>query len=134
MVNEGSSNMRFVNTHESDIYIHATASSFSLTMEIYGRKGNYSIKRVSEVTEVIKAPPLQIVEGDCEQIIQSEKAGLKSIGYLIYYDENGNVIATKKIRTDSYMPVQGIIQKTKNAVMPDIVNDSTQNRDINAVN
>ena len=42
--------------------------------------------------------------------IRSGVAGVTSEGYLLYY-ENGKLVKTRKIRSDKYLPVKGILVK-----------------------
>ena len=69
-------------------------------------------------------PPAPIVkEGDKEGVLRNEQKGVKSEAYLERYRGN-NLLSRKRIRTDEYRPIQGIIVKK--------INDTTKKMSSNA--
>ena len=122
MVNIGSSDLVIKNNTDGKIIITTSFENDICKVKIFGKPNKYKIKRVSEKTEIITAPP-DIVETDIsqhpdhvlevgeEKRISYAKDGYKSKGSLEYFDQDGKFVKKVVIRKDSYAPVKGIILK-----------------------
>ena len=117
MVNSGSADLRFVNNTDNPIIINSYADENRITIEIYGQKLDKTYKRVSVIKETIPAPENKEVfdeKGEYPDLFEGQfkvlkygKEGYKSEGYLIVND--GKNIYTKKIRSDKYNAIAGLI-------------------------
>lgn len=117
MVNSGSADLRFINDTDNPIIINSYADEDRVTIEIYGQKLDKSYKRVSLIKEMIPAPENKEVfdeKGEYPDLFEGQfkivkygKEGYKSEGYLIVSD--GENTYTKKIRSDKYNAVAGLI-------------------------
>ena len=113
MVNSYTSDLRFVNTTNSPVYIVGEANGTSLTFKIYGVEQLEKYQRVSVVMEdVLPESPLIVNDETLlkgQSVVKvSEKKGAKSQGYLITY-VNGERVKTELIRKDYYNALRGVI-------------------------
>ena len=111
MVNSGTSDLRFVNNTDSDIYISAYADNEKITIKFYGLKQTESYERVSVVTNtILPDSPLEVLDDTIplgeKVMVEKPQNGLESEGYLIKYS-NGVRVNTYKIRSDKYKAVRG---------------------------
>ncbi len=109
MVSGNNLDLKFSNDTFSPIYITAKANGNTLTFRIYGQQNPYKIKRISLVTENVLPPPCEYEVSDTlfvgEQcVLQNEKQGVKSQGYLQYY-KNDKMVNEIFIRKDYYKPI-----------------------------
>ncbi len=109
MVSGTSLDLKFKNDTANPIYITAKADGNNLTFRIYGEKHPYQIQRISKITQTITPSPCEYIESDTlyqgeQSIIQNEKQGVKSQGFLSYY-KNGKKINDVFIRNDYYKPI-----------------------------
>ena len=121
-VSYGSRDLRFTNCSGGRVFIHTYCSGGKAIAEFYGVENKYHIVRKSVVVSQGEAPEDKIIideEGkyfapDAEEgsmmRIRGGSASLVSEGYLLYY-ERGKCVKTRKIRSDKYMPVRGILVK-----------------------
>lgn len=105
------SDLRFVNVSSSPITIKMKADGKYLRAEMYGIDTK-TIKRRSQTVENL---PFEIEYRDDESIEAGKeiidtygKEGLRSKGYLEYY-ENGKLVKTVLIRSDTYSPQKRIV-------------------------
>ncbi len=105
------SDLRFVNVSSSPITIKMKADGKYLRAEMYGGETK-TIKRRSQTVENL---PFEIEYRDDESIEAGKeiidtygKEGLRSKGYLEYY-ENGKLVKTVLIRSDTYSPQKRIV-------------------------
>lgn len=116
MVNSGSADLRFVNCTNNPIIVQSEATDTSIKIKIIGEplKVEYFIE--SEITEVVSAPDYivskdekneypELYEGE-RLYLSYSKEGVKSKATLISR-KNGKVVTVKKLRSDTYKPVQG---------------------------
>lgn len=121
-VSYGSRDLKFTNCSGGKIFIRAYCSEGKAVAEFYGVKNEYDIVRKSVIVSQGEAPEDEIIideegkyfapdadEGSMMRI-RGGSASLVSEGYLLYY-ENGKCVKTRKIRSDKYMPVRGILVK-----------------------
>ncbi len=129
MVNGGSADLRFINDTDNPIILHAVADESKLTVKIIGEPNLESYERVSKVIENIAPPQPEIIyDGDGEypdlyegeqKVLSYGKNGLKSEGYIIT-KRNGKTVKNRKIRTDTYKPLKGLIIIGKATPPPEI--------------
>ncbi len=120
MVSYGFADLKFINNTNNPIILHTIATDCSITIEIYGEPNRCTYSRQSVFLEEILAPKeLEIIDEKQEypdlylgqtKILKYSKAGLKSQGYLLTI-KDGRIIEKKKIRTDTYQPIRGLIIK-----------------------
>ncbi len=122
MVNIGSSDLRIRNNTNGKIIITTSYKNDVCKVKIFGEKNKYKITRISEKIKVIPASE-DVIETDYkkfnledldigeEKRVSYSKDGFYSNGYLNYYDSDGTLIKTKKIRQNKYNATQGIIVK-----------------------
>ncbi len=113
MVNSITSDLKFLNDTNGDIYISAVATDNKITFKIYGKEKLEEYERVSVVTNTTSPEPFLELEDETipfgERLItQYPKDGIESEGYLIKYI-NGVRVNNYKIRSDKYSPVRGKI-------------------------
>lgn len=131
MVNSGSADLRFVNNTYNPIIISAVADGKILTISIIGEQSDIKYERKSIVVGEIPAPQEEVVYDDNNEfpdlyegeynVVRYSKKGLKSEGYLVE-SKDGKYIRTKKIRSDSYSAVKGLIVYGR-AERPEILED-----------
>lgn len=120
MVNSGSSDLVIRNNTNGKIIITTSYKNDICKIKIFGKKNLYKITRSSEKTKIIKANGdkvdtdyekygLNDLEIGEEKRISYAKDGFYSKGYLNYYDTNGNLIETRKIRENKYNPTIGVV-------------------------
>lgn len=122
MVNVGSSDLVVRNNTGGKIIFTTSYINDICKVKIFGEKNKYKITRFSEKTKIIPAEPDKI-ETDYSRFgvkdlavgeeirISYPKDGFCSNGYLNFYDSNGNLVETKKIRSNRYNPTKGIVVK-----------------------
>lgn len=122
MVNMGSSDLVIKNNTGSKIIFTTSNQGDQCKVKIFGKKNKYKITRISEKTKAISGG-VEVVEKDYkkfglenlvvgeEKRISFAKDGYASVGYLNYFDENGTLIKSLKIRENEYKPVKGVVVK-----------------------
>lgn len=113
MVNSGTSDLRFKNDTEADVYIACYADGEKLSVVIYGLKNEYEYRLISRVTGTIPAETVEVISKDLPFGVKQETVkphdGLKSEGFLCVY-KNGVEVFSEKIRSDVYSPRKGIVK------------------------
>ena len=91
-------------------------------VKIFGKPNEFKITRFSEKTKVFSAEKEEVItdpkkaeefgvfEGS-EKRISFAKDGFCSNGYLNFYNSKGELVKTKKIRSNTYNPTRGIVIK-----------------------
>lgn len=122
MVNSGSSDLLVRNNTGEKIVFTTSSDSDICKVKIFGKKNKYKITRISEKVKILPAgkervetdylkfglPNLEIGE---EKRVSYSKEGFVSNGYLNYYDSKGTLVKTKKFRTNTYKPTDGVVVK-----------------------
>ena len=113
MVNENTSDLKFINNTPYPIYIKGESDENKVTFTIYGYENEYLIKRLYIINEEITPPKSEIVEDEnlCigeTQVIRQEKTGLKSQAILEYYKKDKKV-KNISLHKDTYKAVKGKI-------------------------
>ena len=104
------SDFSFFNPLSAPIRLTATAADGVLKISIFGENDGGRYEIISYVTQEIPPPEPIIRAGNEDKIVRREKQGIKSEAYLEKYVGNA-LIARKRLRKDTYAPVQGIIVK-----------------------
>ncbi len=111
MVSDAGADLVFLNDTGSDIYIAAGVKNGVARVEIYGIKKEYQVVRRSEITEIVPFKTKTVIDDgsyshlvtfkDQTVVVSEGKTGLKSQGWLDYY-ENGKKVRSRLIRTNEY--------------------------------
>ena len=125
MVNTGSSDLVIRNNSGSKLIFTTSSKGDICKVKIFGKPNEFKITRFSEKTKIIPAEKEEVITdpkqaesfgvfaGE-EKRISYAKDGFSSNGYLNFYDKQGRLVKTQKIRSNTYNPTRGII--VKNAV------------------
>lgn len=119
MVNFGSSDLKIRNNTERPVMFATKCDGDKCRVNVFGVNNPYKIVRKSEVIGEIEplpdkfvnakdVPELENTQIEKSYYLHYPKKGLKSKGFLEYWQE-GNLVATKKIRTNTYAPVTGVV-------------------------
>ena len=122
------SDLRFVNTLSAPVTLKMTADGQYLRAEIYGVKGEFSVRRRSETLgeipfETERLTDTSLAPGE-ERVEAAGKNGLRSEGWLEYF-RDGALVRTLRIRRDTYKPQKRIVCE---GVTPRISERSAQKR------
>ncbi len=102
--------LQLFNPHSYPVYLSARAFENGVKATFFGKNEGYRYEIVSQTLELLP-PPLPVVkEGEEEKILRYEQSGLRSEAYIECYQGNA-LLFRKKLRSDEYRPVQGIIVK-----------------------
>lgn len=122
MVNIGSSDLVIRNNSGGRLIFTSSSKDDVCKVKIFGKPNEFKITRFSEKIKVIDASYDEVLSDEEsikkfgvnigeEKRISYSKDGFVSNGYLNFYDKNGNLIKTKKIRSNTYNPTRGIVVK-----------------------
>lgn len=134
MVNSGSADLRFLNTTKNPIIIKTKIKNSTIYVEIHGEPMLERYQRESKIIEEISPPKDEIIkdvdkqypdlyEGMKKYMIYPKK-GYKSEGYLIK-SINGKLIWRKKIRTNTYNAMRGVV--IEGTAIPPIEDENIMN-------
>ena len=102
--------LQLYNPHSFPIYLSAQTFESGLRVSFYGKNEGDRYEIISKTLEELP-PPMPIVkEGDKEGVLRNAQSGVRSEAYLERYKGN-SLLFRKRIRTDEYRPIQGIILK-----------------------
>ena len=104
------SDLKFTNPHAFPVRLTAEVLEGGVRVYFSGQKDGYRYEIVSSVLSETPPPAPIIKAGDKEEILRSPKNGVKSEAYLERY-HGEKLVMRKRLRTDEYRPVQGIIVK-----------------------
>lgn len=118
MVNSSFADLKFINNTKNPVYLTAEADDERIKINVFGEPMNYKVLRISKIIDKIMPLPEQIIiddkneypllkEGE-KKVLRYAKEGYKSEGY-IQKVINGKVISQKKLRTDKYSAVRGLV-------------------------
>jgi len=111
--------LSFVNEGKMPVFIKCFAKGSTAVVEIYGTPLPYTIQPHSVVPGYVPPPPAEeiidtsgaytfgFMSGE-RAWVKSPKNGLKSEGYLNYYNHRGDLINRKRIRKDAYKGIRGV--------------------------
>ncbi len=122
MVSEGYADLKFKNNLDTPIFIKTICDEQSATVEIYGQplENGLSIQTRAELVKILPHGGDDIItdyKGEYENKVlyrgeyyrlKFPQEGYESKGYIDYIKE-GQVISSKEIRHDKYLPQNGII-------------------------
>ena len=108
MVSDFFSDLKFINDGNSPVYIAGVADGKTLTFKIYGEQLDCRYECLSQIIEIIPAQTVTKKKILGNEVDVVKKDGVKSEGYLNVY-KNGELIESRKIRSDIYNPVEGVI-------------------------
>ncbi|MCL2675255.1 MAG: VanW family protein [Firmicutes bacterium] len=121
MVNAYSSDLKFKNIQKTPVFIRAYGTDTNAVVEVYGEAMEYVIKRHSDVVYRKETPGSQTVvdtnykyhspgatSGETK-IVAYPHGEMKSVGYLLYYDQKGFLVKKEKIRENVYCASEGLI-------------------------
>jgi len=120
MVSSGQ-DLKFRNAEKTPIFIRAYAKNGRAVVEIYGEKMQYKLSREYEIVHRKDPPPInRLIDTDYkyhnadaasgeQKVVNYPRGELKTIGYLVYHDLNGNLIRKVKIRQDVYKASEGLL-------------------------
>lgn len=104
------SDLRFINPHAHAVHLTARTFKGGIRVCFYGKNEGYRYEITSRVLEEIPPPEPIVKEGEGESVLRQEKSGAKSEAYIECY-RHGALLSKKRLRTDEYRPIQGIIVK-----------------------
>ena len=107
------SDLKIFNAYAHAVYLSAKVFDGSIKITFFGKNEGDRYEIISQTLEEIPPPPPIVKGGEREEIFRQEKSGIKSELYLERYRGN-TLLSRKRLRTDEYRPIQGIIVK-KNA-------------------
>ena len=105
-----SSDLKFFNPHAFPVYLSVEVFEGGIRALFYGKNEGYRYEITSHVVGEIAPPEPIVKEGDKDEIIRSPQNGIKSEAYLECYKGN-SLLFRKRLRTDEYRPIQGILGK-----------------------
>ncbi len=126
MVNMGSSDLVIKNNTNGKIVFATSNENDVCKVAVFGKENKYKIERMSKKLETLPATNEKIIETDIlkygienisegeEIVISYAKDGLKSQGFLNYYDNSGTLIKTEKIRENTYFPTKAVSVRKEN--------------------
>ena len=104
------SDLCFINPHSFPVRLIADVFEGGVRVSFSGKKDACRYEIVSQVLSETPPPTPIVKEGEREEILRSPKNGVKSEAYLERY-VGDKLVSRKRLRTDEYRPVQGIIVK-----------------------
>lgn len=107
------SDLKFVNPHDTPVYLNATVNGGSVTVECFGLPDGKRYTTESVVLYRLAPPPAETVEGEEDKILRAEKEGIASESYRLVYDGRGNLLKRELLRRDNYAVVRGKKQVKK---------------------
>ena len=105
-----SSDLRIKNPYSFPVYLSVKTGRGYISVTFYGKDDGFTYRIVSKVIGEIPPPEAEIRYGEEEGEIKKERAGIKSEGYLYKY-KNGVLTSVKRLSSDTYAPIRGIIGK-----------------------
>ena len=104
------SDLCFINPHSFPVRLTAEVFNGGVRVCFLGKKDAYRYELVSQVLSETPPPAPIVKEGEREEILRSPKNGIRSEAYLERY-LGDKLLSRKRLRTDEYLPIQGIIVK-----------------------
>lgn len=122
MVSIGSSDLVVRNNSGGKLIFTTSSKNDKCKVKIFGKPNEFKITRFSEKTKIIPAENEEIITdpetaqklgvfaGETKRL-SYKKDGFESNGYLNYYNSSGELIETKKIRSNKYHATRGVVVK-----------------------
>ena len=102
--------LKFFNPHAFPVYLSAKVFQGGVKITFYGEKIGYHYEIRSQVLGEIFPPPSIVKKGEKEETLRAPSNGIRSEAYLECY-KGETLLFKKRLRTDEYKPIQGIIVK-----------------------
>ncbi len=102
--------LQLFNPHAYPVYLSVVAFQNGVCATFYGKNEGYRYEIISKTLGEVPPPAPIVKEGEEDGVLRAECYGIKSEAYLERYKGNA-LLSRKKIRSDEYRPVQGIIVK-----------------------
>ncbi len=109
MVTTGS-DLKLFNPSAHPVFLSARVFDGGLRVAFFGKNEGDRYELSSQILGEIPPPAPIVKEGEKDEIIRSPKNGVKSEAYLERY-RGGQLLSRKRLRTDEYRPIQGILGK-----------------------
>ena len=103
------SDLGIFNPHVYPVTLSAKVFENGICVSFYGRNEGDRYEIISKTVEEVPPPAPIVKEGEKDCVLRREQNGVKSEAYLERY-RGKNLLFRKRIRTDEYRPVQGIVQ------------------------
>ena len=104
------SDLKLFNPHPFPVRLRAAVFDGGVKISFLGKSDGCRYELISKVLESLPPPAPILKIGDKDEILRSPKNGVKSEMYLECY-KGGSLLYKKRMRTDEYRPIQGIIAK-----------------------
>ncbi len=102
--------LQLYNPYSFPVCITAQVFEGGLRVTFYGKNEGDRYEIISNILCEVPPPAPIVKEGNTDEIIRSPKNGVKSEMYLERYKGEA-LVSRKRMRTDEYRPIQGIIAK-----------------------
>ena len=108
-----------VSSHSDFCFFNAYAFPVRLIFQVFnggiqvtvlGQAIEERYELVSQILQEIPPPPPIVKQGEADDVLRAEKSGVKSELYIERYRKD-KLISRKRLRVDTYRPIQGIIVK-----------------------
>ncbi len=109
MVSTGS-DLKLFNPYAHPVFLSAQVFAGGIRVAFFGKNEGYRYEITSQILAEIPPPEPILKEGEVDEIIRSPKNGVKSEAYLEGY-KGERLLFKKRLRTDTYQPIQGILGK-----------------------
>ena len=104
------SDLKLYNPHAFPVCLSAEVFEGGVRVAFFGKNEGYRYEITSKILEEIPPPEPIVKEGEKEEVIRSPKNGVRSEAYIECYKES-SLLYRKRLRSDEYRPIQGIIGK-----------------------
>ena len=104
------SDLKIFNPRAHAVYLSAKVENGAVKIAFFGKNDGDRYEIISKTLEQIPPPTPIVKTGEKEEVLREERCGVKSESYLERYRGN-QLLCRKKLRTDVYSPIQGIISK-----------------------
>ncbi len=104
------SDLKLFNPYVHSVYLQAQVGKNYVQITFFGKNEGDRYEITTEIIGAVPPPPPIVKEGDGEEVVRQEKEGIKSQSFLERY-RGKTLLSKKRLRTDEYRPVQGIIVK-----------------------
>ncbi|MBO4940225.1 MAG: VanW family protein [Clostridia bacterium] len=104
------SDLKLYNPKNTPVFLSVSVFDGGIKIAFFGKKDGGRYEIVSKTLEEIPIPPPIVKEGEKEEILRKGQVGVKSEAYLERY-EKGKLVSRRRIRRDTYQPIQEIIVK-----------------------
>lgn len=104
------SDLKIFNPYSYPVHLSASVFSGGIKIGLFCEKVGDRYEIIAKTTEEIPPPAPIIKDGDKEEVVRFAQNGIKSELYVERY-RGVRLLSRKRVRTDYYHPIQGIITK-----------------------